>query len=256
MRAIAAVLLFAGWAAGQARTIAAAKIAGGDGKHLATGTITFTPTAPFQAADGTWVEQVDLVVKVVNGAFSVALEPNVNGTQYLAKWQLDGAKPRTDHWAVPAGTGTLKPGDVMATPAVPAVTIPLSQLAQSGAQIGQAPLWNGADWAPGNVGGGAGFTVNAVPCSSSPTFDFSLGTVQYIALTCDVTSSATANIPLLTPVMIAICQAAGTVHQFAWPAAASSGVTAPTMAGKCSAQWFVSPDGIRLISQGIGVINQ
>lgn len=148
LRVAALIVMGAGLAAGQTRTIASAKITGPDGKHLAHGTITLTVTAPFQAADGAWVETSGLRVPVVNGAFSVALEPNTNGTQYLAQWQLDGAKPRTDRWQVPAGDGTLGPGDVTVAAVVPTVMIPLQQLAQGGAQTGQAVVWSGSAWVP------------------------------------------------------------------------------------------------------------
>jgi hypothetical protein len=97
---------------------------------------------------------------------------------------------------------------------------------------------------------------NVVPCTSSPTFDFALGTVQQITLSCNVTSSSTAHIPLQTPVMFSICQDVTGGHTFAWPGAITTGVVVGSTASKCSSQWFYSPDGTRLISQGLGVINQ
>jgi hypothetical protein len=92
-------------------TVAQSKITAGDGQHLATGKITITASAAFLAADGTWVETTPLSVPVINGAFSVQLEPNDTGipstTSYIAKWQLDGAAPRTDYWLVTTTGSTL-----------------------------------------------------------------------------------------------------------------------------------------------------
>jgi hypothetical protein len=80
-----------------------AKITGPDG-HLATGTITIQATAPFLAPDGTWVEQVQRTVALVNGAFAIGLQPNAVGTAYEVRWELDDTKARTEYWVVPAGS--------------------------------------------------------------------------------------------------------------------------------------------------------
>lgn len=100
----AAVLMLAACAAVSAATttIAQSRIMAPDGKHLASGTITITATAPFLAGDGAWVEQVQQTVRLVNGAFSIRLEPNAGGTAYRVRWQLDDARPRTEYWVVPA----------------------------------------------------------------------------------------------------------------------------------------------------------
>ena len=141
-----------------ATTISQTRIAAGDGKHLATGTITITATAAFTAADGVRVETTPLVVSVVNGAFSVALEPNdtgvPSGTQYSAVWQLTGARLRRDLWQVPTSSLGLAVGSVVvSTVTLPATIIQWQQLGQNGATTGMAPVWNGSSWQPGYVTG-------------------------------------------------------------------------------------------------------
>ena len=147
-------------------TVAQSQIAAPDGRHLATGTITITASAPFTAADGVRVETLALRVPIVNGAFSVALEPNDTGvpagTQYVAVWNLDGSRPRTERWYVTTSGGTLNLQAVLVgAAATPAGVVHLWQFAQDGAVSGQAPVWNGTTWLPGNVAssGGGGGTV-------------------------------------------------------------------------------------------------
>jgi hypothetical protein len=94
-------------------TITQTRITAPDGKHLATGTITITATTAFTAADSARVDTTPLVVRVVNGAFSVALEPNGDTSQYVATWQLDGAKARTERWVVPTTSAVLAVDDVI-----------------------------------------------------------------------------------------------------------------------------------------------
>jgi hypothetical protein len=90
--------------------ICESNLAAPDGSPLAGGLrdgvgILITPSAPFSAADGSRVDQVPARVRVVNGAFCVALEPNdtavPSGSWYVARWQLAGAAPRTECWYVP-----------------------------------------------------------------------------------------------------------------------------------------------------------
>jgi len=159
--AVVAITLVAaagsGWAA--PTVVAQSRIAAGDGRRLATGKITITATAAFTAADGVRVETTPLPVPVTNGSFSVALEPNdtgvPSGTQYIAVWELDGAKPRTERWQVITSGSALAAGDVVASPITPAAGVQLSQILQSGATNGQAPVWSGSAWVPGNVSGGS-----------------------------------------------------------------------------------------------------
>lgn len=47
-------------------------------------------------------------------------------------------------------------------------SISLAKLSQSGAAIGDAPLWNGTNWAPGPVSGGGGGTANALATTGLP----------------------------------------------------------------------------------------
>jgi hypothetical protein len=96
--------------------ICESNLAAPDGSPLAGGLrdgvgILITPSAPFSAADGSRVDQVPARVRVVNGAFCVALEPNdtavPSGRWYFARWQLSGGAPRTECWYVPTSSSTL-----------------------------------------------------------------------------------------------------------------------------------------------------
>ena len=254
------LLVAAAMAAMGATTVTQSKITAGDGTHLATGKITVTASAAFLAADGTAVDTTALTVNVINGAFSVNLEPNdtgvPSGTSYTAVWQLMGAAQRTEHWVVPtSGTGLgLLAVRVNTAPAV-GVTLNPSQLTQSGASVGQALCWLGTAWGPGSCGGGASWVVNSVPCSSSVIFDLSLGNIQTLSLSCNVTSASVLNLAANSVVIFRICQTAA--YGFTWPAAVTGGVSAGASgAGKCAAQWFYSVDGVHLQTQGLGVINQ
>ena len=99
-----------------ATNICEASLAAPDGTPLAGGLrnsvgIVIAPSAPFSAADGTRVDQVPARVRVVNGAFCVALEPTdtagPGGSWYVARWQLAGGAPRTECWYVPTSSSAL-----------------------------------------------------------------------------------------------------------------------------------------------------
>jgi len=167
MKTLALALALAGTSWGAGTVIAAASVTAADGS-LATGTITITVTMPFTAADATYVSGVAATVEVVNGAFTVTLEPNDSGTpgntSYRALWQLDGEAPRMQYWYVPTAVGTLGLRDVTAAsylPAPPAMVLP-GQLASGGAAAGQCLVWSGTIWAPAYCGGGSGGTVYSV----------------------------------------------------------------------------------------------
>jgi hypothetical protein len=94
--------------------IAEDSIIGADGA-LTSGTIRVWPSAAFDTSGGIRVETVQSVVRVVNGAFSVALWPNPAGVWYNARWQLDGARPRLELWDVPPCATALTPSQVLAS---------------------------------------------------------------------------------------------------------------------------------------------
>jgi len=99
-----------------ATNICESNLAAPDGTPLAGGLrdsvgILISPSVPFSAADGSRVDQAPARVRVVNGAFCVALEPNDTAvpTQnwYVARWQLAGGAPRTECWYVPTSSATV-----------------------------------------------------------------------------------------------------------------------------------------------------
>lgn len=98
-----------GWA--QPVTVAASRISSGQASQLAQGAITITPSQTFTAADSTVVTG-ETTIPVVNGAFSVGLEPTPAGVYYRAKWNLDNAQPEVQRWFVASTTATLGLRDV------------------------------------------------------------------------------------------------------------------------------------------------
>jgi len=249
-----ALLLPAVAAAVGPTTVAQAKITNG-AQQLATGKITIVATTPFLAADGSWVDTTSLTVPVINGAFSVQLEPNdtatPSGGSYFVQWQLDGAKARTEYWVVATSGSALSLASVRVNTApTVSLTFTVSQLLSGGAVTGQGICWTGTTWAPGECG----WLSNTVSCSSSPTYDFSLGNIQVLNLSCNVTSGSVLNVPP-GPVVFRICNQGA--FSFSWPAAVTGGVDPTQQAvGKCAVEWFQSQDGVHLQPIGLGVINQ
>jgi len=95
-------------------TIAESEIIGSNGA-LASGTIRIWPSAAFDTSGGIRVETVQRSVRIVNGAFSIALWPNPAGVWYYARWQLNGARPRLELWDVPPCATALTPSQVLAS---------------------------------------------------------------------------------------------------------------------------------------------
>ena len=138
------LLLLAVSCASAATTIAESNIIGPTGL-LARGTITIAPTVPFAEPTGQYVA-IPVTIPVVNGHFSVTLEPNdvaiPANTQYIVTWRLDGQQPRTERWLVPTSLLTLRAKDVAITPLQPSVSIACSQIA--GTCAWEPPLGNPA----------------------------------------------------------------------------------------------------------------
>jgi hypothetical protein len=242
-------------------TVSQTKITAGDGETLATGKITITATAAFLAADGTWVDTNPVIVKVINGAFTVNLEPNDTGvpsnTSYTAAWQLVGAAPRTDHWVIPtSGTALgLAAVRVSVAPAV-GVTFNPQQLSQDSATIGQALCWTGATWAPG-ICGGTPKCLQVVAFSATPTFDFSLCTQQIITLTGGVTPVIANAAYCQVPGGCTITFVQGSpAYSVTWTGAVLGGFTIGSFSGKRNVQSFTSLDGSTLLGLNPGAVNQ
>jgi hypothetical protein len=95
--------------------------------RLAAGSLDIAPKVAFSAADGARVA-VPSTIKLVNGAFSVTLEPGDTGTpanvHYVVTWRLDGARPHTEEWAIPTTAAVLHVADVLTPPAAPVAVLP------------------------------------------------------------------------------------------------------------------------------------
>jgi hypothetical protein len=154
---VVALVMAAGpaWGAAPVKTTIAETQLTGPSGDPATGTIVITATAAFNALSGARVDTNPKTVKVINGRFSVALEPNDTGvpagTQYSIVWQLDGARPRIEKWTVTTTALTLRVGDVVSGAITAAETVSLAQVAQGGATAGQAPVWSGTAWVPATL---------------------------------------------------------------------------------------------------------
>lgn len=91
--------------------------------------------------------------------------------------------------------------------------------------------------------------------SATPVFDLSVAPTQSVTLTGDVTASTISNAGDGQTVSFLICQDSVGGHGFTWPPNVLGGMQVGTLAGKCSAQTFVS-DGTKLYATSPGVSNQ
>jgi hypothetical protein len=142
-----------------------------------TGYCTFTPTQASSVAGPYYVTGPAARCSIVAGALVGA-----NGTGVCALMPTDGLLARP-YWMecwidqrnlagaivrsvsqgraqayVSTSATPLDIEDLVAgyTPLPPNTSVQLQQLAQSGAAVGQAPIWNGTAWVPGTVSGGGG----------------------------------------------------------------------------------------------------
>lgn len=109
----------------------------------------------------------NLVVPVVNGAFSVQLSPTdvaiPYGVCYTVATDLTGMPRSVTSWYVPTSTTPVNLNTVQSlsrcAPQV-AANVALAQLTNSGANVGQCIVWatsvTGAYWKPGSCGSGGG----------------------------------------------------------------------------------------------------
>jgi hypothetical protein len=132
---------------------------------MLSGSCTIQAVGPFSASNGWRVVGAPMVVKFSGGAFTAALSPTDSATpsgQYYkvtcgVPQQVVGGRtvgpsswgPR--YWLVPTNAQALDIGtvEITAPPPSPSWQILWQQMAQNGAQPGQAALWNGSSWAPG-----------------------------------------------------------------------------------------------------------
>lgn len=108
----------------------------------------------------------------------------------------------------------------------------------------------------GPVGGLIG-GQKVVSYSATPAFDLSLGWMQKITLTGDVTSSTVSNQSAGVPYTFEICQDATGGRAFVWPTSFHGSMTIGSTASECSVQTFVyDSDGSKFVANTVGVINQ
>ena len=226
MRLLAVLLLAVALGRGQT-TVAEPRVIGATGK-LATGQIRITATTIFVSpADGETVGTYPVWVPVVNGAWSVVLEPNAPATAYAVHYQLSGAAARDEYWVVPSTTATLGRKDVVvAYPAGPNPWIQPGQILQGAAAYGQALVWNGASWAPGTVsgGGGGGGGLNYAGVWSSGSTYAAEDVVYYAGSSYVALQAGTGRTPNVSPTYWAV-MAAGAAG--APGAAGATGATGP-----------------------------
>lgn len=97
--------------------------------------------------------------------------------------------------------------------------------------------------------------VNTVSFSSTPTFNASLGGVQYLTLTGNVSSSSTSNLTAGQFVTFIIAQNGTGGYTFSWPSNVYGSVSVNTTASAVTVQTFISPDGSNLYACSIGQVS-
>ncbi len=101
----------------------------------------------------------------------------------------------------------------------------------------------------------ANYGENDISFSATPAF-LATGTVNYLQLTGNVTSSI---IPSGTPgkhVAIVICQDSVGLHTFAWPPNVRGGITVATLGGKCSATVLIYVQALTAwVALGPGIVS-
>ena len=125
---------------------------------------------------GSWTYPV---AGAVNG-LSITLEPG----QYTANYAITptGCAPAYEQWIVPVGT-TVNLGAVRSiNPPTPYTSIGLSWLAQGGAALNQALVWNGSAWVPGTVTSGVSSVFTRTGAVTAQTGDYTPAQVGAPAL--------------------------------------------------------------------------
>jgi len=127
----------------------------GFGGTLFSGRITVT--APdMTTQDGRTVNRWEQSYTITSGVISVDLEPNDTatpaGTSYMVIYRPKSGQAWSERWVVPTSATPLRVNHVRVLNApVPTVMIQPQQIQSGGAMPGQALLWSGSRYAPGNV---------------------------------------------------------------------------------------------------------
>jgi hypothetical protein len=107
-------------------------------------------------ADGRTIEPWQQSYTISNGVIAIDLEPNDTatpaGTSYSVLYRQQKGATWSEFWVVPTSASPLKVNQVrVASAPSPGFVIQPQQIASGGAAPGQALLWNGASYGPGNV---------------------------------------------------------------------------------------------------------
>ena len=97
--------------------------------------------------------------------------------------------------------------------------------------------------------------INTVTPSTTPVFDMSLGTIQYITLGAAVTGSTLTGTAKSGVFGFLICQDGTGGWSFVWPVNVHGGMIIGTTPSKCSAQSFMFGPGGTLYAVSPGVSN-
>jgi len=160
------ILLSLCWAVFAQTTTVTGTFADAAGDPLA-GSCSIQAVGPFTAASGWSVIGAPTVVKFSGGALTVPLVPTDSASPSTQYYKVTCAVPQQTvngrlvgpyswgprYWVVPTSATSIDIGTVEMTspPTSPAWIIQWSQLAQNGAQPGQAPVWSGTSWQPGTA---------------------------------------------------------------------------------------------------------
>ena len=104
------------------------------------------------------------------GQLFVLLEPNLTGQTYTVSVTL-GTVTETEYWSVPASSSPQTVAAVRTTPGggvsgFPNIT--LSEILQSGASIGQTPVWTSTGWVAQTTGGNLSIQANGSTIGTRP----------------------------------------------------------------------------------------
>jgi hypothetical protein len=140
-----------------------------------SGSCSIQAVGPFSAATGWRVIGAQMTVKFTNGQFFATVAPTDSATPSGQYYKVTCAVPDQTmngraiakfswgprYWLVPTNAAAMDVGTVELTapPSSPSWTVLWQQMAQNGAQVGQAPLWTGSAWQPGFMSATLPFTV-------------------------------------------------------------------------------------------------
>jgi hypothetical protein len=225
--------------------------AGGGGSVFTGSTATtpaFSATPTFSLAD----VSVKSPVRVEPGAMtanvtSVTFTNATAGAKFSIVWLEDGTGGRTLSYGGSA-TGTC---EALMSTAANASTEQFYEVTSGGGIVGVGCVGSQSALRAIRVQ----LSINPVTFSATPTFDFSLGEIQTITLTGNVTSSTISNSLSGQKATFNICQDSTGSRSFVWPTGFKGTMTIGSTASKCNVQEFYY-DGTNWWALSTGATNQ